>query len=216
MSYTGTDFRRSAAAITSKISAECMHLCELDSAVGDGDHGTTIQRGTKAGLEKLQTSPPASLSEDLSSFSMGMLSSMGGASGPIYGSFFMGMASAAKGHESADAPLFLAMLKQGLAQIQKIGKAEAGDKTLIDSLSPAIQAYEAALAEGADFATCLQKMTAAAWAGVERTKSLISKRGRSRYAGERGIGSPDAGATSMAFMLECFANTATGDKSCAS
>ncbi|MEN9359610.1 MAG: hypothetical protein RL095_1145 [Verrucomicrobiota bacterium] len=210
------DFRRAAAAITAKINAECLHLCELDSAVGDGDHGTTIQRGTKAGLEKLQAAPPASLSEDLMSFSMGMLSSMGGASGPIYGSFFQGMAMAAKGHQAADAPLFLAMLKQGLAQIQKIGKAEPGDKTLIDSLLPAIQAYEAALAEGADFATCLQRMSAAAWQGVEHTKTLVSKRGRSRYAGERGLGHADAGATSMALMLECLANNAKGETSCAS
>jgi dihydroxyacetone kinase-like protein len=106
-------------------------------------------------------------------------------------------------------------LKIGFEQIAKLGKAELGDKTLLDSLGPATDSFKEALDAGKSLEDCLTAATEGAWKGVEATKQMVSKKGRSRYAGERGLGHADAGATSMAYMLEAFATTVK-EKACAS
>jgi len=207
MGFTLEIWKETAGHIAKKIDEKTEELCQLDSMVGDGDHGTTIRRGTKAGLEKVMADIESSLQKSFLNFSMGMMSSMGGASGPIFASLFQGMAIGCQNKTEIDAETMLAMLKTGFDKIQAIGKAELNDKTLLDSLGPAIDSYKAALESGKSIEDCLLAAASGAWAGVEATKQMISKRGRSRYAGERGLGHADAGATSMAYMLDAFATT---------
>ena len=196
--------------VTKLICENSDKLCELDSVVGDGDHGTTIQRGVKAAQEKVDSNAPEEISKLFSTFAMGMVSSMGGASGPIFASFFQGMALASNGKSEVDAEMLLTAMQSGQDKIQAIGKAEEGDKTLIDALAPAIRAGRAALEAGSSFEEIVSATYKGAMEGVEETRKMVSKKGRSRYAGERGLGHPDAGATSMSLMLQAFADHVKG------
>jgi len=196
--------------VTKLICENSDKLCELDSVVGDGDHGTTIQRGVKAAQEKVDANAPEEISKLFSTFAMGMVSSMGGASGPIFASFFQCMALASNGKSDADAEVLLTAMQSGQDKIQAIGKAEEGDKTLIDALAPAIRAGRAALEAGSSFEEIVSAIYKGSMEGVEETRKMVSKKGRSRYAGERGLGHPDAGATSMSLMLQAFADHVKG------
>ena len=196
--------------ITKLICENSDKLCELDSVVGDGDHGTTIQRGVKAAQEKIDADAPEKIDKLFSTFAMGMVSSMGGASGPIFASFFQGMALASSGKDEVDADTLLTAMQSGQDKIQAIGKAEEGDKTLIDSLAPAIRAGKAAVETGSSFEDTISAIYKGSMEGVEETRKMVSKKGRSRYAGERGLGHPDAGATSMSLILQAFADHVKG------
>ena len=196
--------------ITKLICENSDKLCELDSVVGDGDHGTTIQRGVKAAQEKIDADAPEKIDKLFSTFAMGMVSSMGGASGPIFASFFQGMALASSGKDEVDADTLLTAMQSGQDKIQAIGKAEEGDKTLIDSLAPAIRAGKAAVEAGSSFEDTISAIYKGSMEGVEETRKMVSKKGRSRYAGERGLGHPDAGATSMSLILQAFADHVKG------
>ena len=190
--------------VTEIITENCTKLCELDSVVGDGDHGTTIQRGVKAAQEKVDTMAPDQIQKILATFAMGMVSSMGGASGPIFASLFQGMAIASAGKSTVNAEEIITMLESGLDKIVTLGKAEEGDKTLVDSLAPAIRAGKEVVGNG--LVETLTAVHKGALEGVENTRKMISKKGRSRYAGERGLGHPDAGATSISLILQCFSD----------
>ena len=196
--------------VTDVICENAIFLCELDSVVGDGDHGTTIRRGVKAAQEKIETEKPDKVDKLLAAYALGMVSTMGGASGPIFSSMFLGMGMASQGSEEVTLSHLVEAFESGLARVKKIGRSDEGDKTLIDALAPGIRALKASAEAGESLAVALGKMHEAAQEGIEETKKLVSKKGRSRYAGERGLGHQDAGATSVTLIINCFAEQAKG------
>jgi len=196
------DVKNYLAALNEAFDASKERLCKLDSVVGDGDHGTTIARGIRLGFDKISEENPDSINGMFKTFAMTMISSMGGASGPIFGSLFQGMAVATKGLDSIDAPTAAAMVAKGLEKVQKIGKAVPGEKTMVDALSPAAEA----MAAGGSLIEVIRAGVKAAEAGVEATKEMTAGKGRARYAGERGHGHADAGASSAVLILSTLEN----------
>jgi dihydroxyacetone kinase-like protein len=182
------------------------NLSDLDGMVGDGDHGVNMNKGATlcaAALEKT----PGNLNHCLSLLSKTFMGHIGGAMGPLYGMFFRGMAKACEGKETIDAAVFEAMLKSGEAGIRGISEAKVGDKTMMDTLVPALSAYSAALRSGRGFAESLEAMRQAAIAGRDSTKDLVAKVGRSSRLGERSRGVLDAGAVSLCLILESMADS---------
>lgn len=194
-------------AINATIQENALDLCKLDSVVGDGDHGTTLARGLKAGMEAVDAQSPATISELFQVVGKTMVSTMGGASGPLFGSLFRSMGGACKERETLSTSDLHAMFDAGAAKVMKLGKAERGYKTLLDSLLPGIESLEASVANGVGLSEAMRHMAEAAEAGVESTKDMVAKSGRARYAGERALGHVDAGATSIALMIRAFADT---------
>lgn len=191
-------------AINSAIQENSIVLCELDSVIGDGDHGTTLSRGLKAGLEAVDIQQPGSIAELFQIMGKTMVSSMGGVSGPLFGSLFSAMGTDCKNREILYIADVLSMFEAGARKIMMLGKAERGHKTLLDSLLPAIDSLKASAASGTNLHDAMLRMTEAAEAGVESTKNMVAKSGRARYAGDRALGRADAGATSIALMIRAF------------
>ncbi len=188
------------------INANRAYLSEIDGLIGDGDHGINMSKGFTICRERLLAEPSLpGLGESLDALAMTLLEGIGGSMGPLYGSFFMGLAETLAGHAQMDARLFGEALQAGVAGVQSVGDAKVGDKTLIDTLVPAREAYLAALATGADFAGALTAMVDAAEAGWQSTKNLQARIGRSARLGERSIGVLDAGATSCFLILKTLA-----------
>jgi len=181
-------------------------LCKLDSVFGDGDHGTTMKRGTNAAQQKVCTSPPEQIDKLLSGYAMAMLGSMGGASGPIFSSLFLGMSVAAAGQTKLDTIGMVNIFEQALKKVTSLGKAVEGDKTLVDSLAPAVRAARAEQENGGDLSKILASAHKAALEGVINTRDMIAKKGRARYAGERSLGHEDAGATTISLMFQAFSD----------
>jgi dihydroxyacetone kinase-like protein len=177
-------------------------LTRLDSAIGDADHGANMARGTAAVVAKLDASGgPAVL---LKQVGMTLVSTVGGASGPLYGTFFLRMATATGDAAELDAPAFGAALRAGVAGVVARGKAEPGDKTMIDALAPAVDAYDAALGNG-DLAAALRAAAGAGATGRDSTVPMQARKGRASYLGERSVGHQDPGATSAVLLLEAAA-----------
>lgn len=177
-------------------------LTRLDSAIGDADHGANMARGTAAVVAKLDASgSPAVL---LKQVGMTLVSTVGGASGPLYGTFFLRMATAAGDAAELDAAAFGAALRAGVAGVVARGKAEPGDKTMLDALVPAVDAYDAAL-DGGGLAGALRAAVDAGAAGRNATVPLQARKGRASYLGERSVGHQDPGATSAVLLLEAAA-----------
>lgn len=187
------------------IHANAAYLSQLDGAVGDGDHGINMDKGFSKARER--TAEGASLSEALRTLGNTLLGEIGGAMGPLYGSFFLEMASACADKREIDAATFRTMLEAALAAVQDLGSAKVGDKTLLDTLVPAVEAYRAAQESGAPFAECLAQMRAAAERGKDSTRDLVARIGRASRLGERSRGHLDAGATSCFFILSAFAES---------
>ncbi len=181
------------------------YLGEIDGAIGDGDHGVNMNKGFTF-YEERHGSEPADVTTAFKNLSQILMGEIGGSMGPIYGKLFRGMFRAAKGHDVIDANVFLQMLKDARDGVQEIGEAKKGDKTLMDTLIPATEAFEEALAGGKDFKACLEAMKAAAKAGWESTKPMQAKIGRAARLGERSIGVLDAGATSCCLILTSMAD----------
>ena len=200
--------------VTEEICDQALMLCELDSVVGDGDHGTTIRRGVIAGLERMEREQPESLDQLFAVYALGMVSTMGGASGPIFSSLFLGMGMATKGADEMHLEHLIQAFDNGRQRIMKIGKAKQGDKTLLDALGPGLKALQQSYVKGEDLALAFAHMHEAALAGVEQTKQMVSRKGRSRYAGERGLGHADAGATSVSIIIGCFASYIKSKETC--
>jgi dihydroxyacetone kinase-like protein len=178
------------------------YLIDLDAQIGDADHGANLDRGMKKVLE-LDTSAFATPGDYLKKVGMTLVSTVGGASGPLYGTFFLRAAGA---WDQAETPAGLGpALRAGLEGIQARGKAVLGDKTLVDALAPAVEAYEAAADDG--IAPALQAACAAAAAGRDATIPLVARKGRASYLGERSAGHQDPGATSITMLLEAMAKT---------
>lgn len=183
-----------------KFASEQANLNALDSAIGDGDHGANLARGFSKVVAKLDEQPPANPSALFKLTGMTLIGTVGGASGPLLGSFFLEAAKAAGDAASLDDAALAACLRAGLAGVRARGKAEPGDKTMVDALTPAIAVLDAggSLAEAAK----------AAHEGVEATKPIVARKGRASYLGERAIGHADPGATSSAMLLACLAGAA--------
>ena len=178
------------------------YLSEIDGAIGDGDHGINMSKGFSQCRDGLLAQPALpGLAQAFDALAMTLLDGIGGSMGPLYGSLFMGFAEALAGQQRMDAQLFGAALTQAVDGVQSVGNAQVGDKTLMDTLIPARDAYLAALAQGQDFAGALGAMVAAAEAGWQSTKALQARIGRSARLGERSIGVLDAGATSCFLLL---------------
>jgi dihydroxyacetone kinase-like protein len=184
-------------------------LTALDSAIGDADHGANMDRGMSAAVAALEASPPADPGALLKQVGMTLVSKVGGASGPLYGTFFLRMAGAL-GPDPADGETFARALRAGLDGVIARGKAEPGDKTMLDALVPACDALDAALAAGEPFGAALTAAAAAAGAGRDATVPLVARKGRASYLGERSAGHQDPGATSTALLLDAAVTALSG------
>jgi len=192
-------------ALIETIHTNAAFLSEVDGAIGDGDHGINMDKGflkTRAVLGDRQVH----ISEGLEILGNILLNDIGGAMGPIYGTFFMEMASACHDCESIDRAGFGKMLERATRAIEELGGAKVGDKTLLDTLRPANNAYQAAIQEDMDFREALKEMKSAAELGKESTRNMIARIGRASRLGERSRGHLDAGATSCDFILQAMAD----------
>lgn len=183
-------------------------LTELDSAIGDADHGANMARGTGAVVEKFAGTAPATADELLKTAGMTLVSSVGGASGPLYGTVFLRMGMTAGAVAELDAAALGGALRAGLEGVVARGKAEAGDKTMFDAFAPALDAYDAAVADGSGLAAATRAAADAAAAGRDATLPLVARKGRASYLGERSVGHLDPGAASTALLFETLAATA--------
>ena len=182
------------------------HLSEIDGLIGDGDHGINMAKGFGRAAERIGTEPGA-IAPALEQLSDVLMSEIGGSMGPLYGFMFHNMSLSVAGRAAIDAEGFSAMLHAGLAGVRGTGKAQVGDKTLVDCFVPAVEAFDAAKADG--FALALAAMTRAAEAGRDSTVDMVAKLGRAARLGERSRGVPDAGATSCCLILTELAAATT-------
>ncbi len=183
------------------------YLTELDSAIGDADHGANMDRGFKKVMEKLPTVADKDIGNILKTVGMTLISSVGGASGPLYGTFYMrsGMAMAAKEELNGD-DLFK-LLQAGVEGVLQRGRPNLEDKTMYDAWAPALTAMQAALAEGKGVVALLETAVSAAEQGMKDTIPLQARKGRASYLGERSIGHQDPGATSSYLILNALLET---------
>ncbi|UCF99472.1 MAG: dihydroxyacetone kinase subunit L [Spirochaetaceae bacterium] len=179
-------------------------LTRLDKAIGDGDHGINMDRGFRKVLEQLDGAAASDLSGILKTAAMALISSVGGASGPLYGTFFLRASAAAAGKKDLSASDFHKLMEAGLGGVRQRGKAQAGDKTMVDALLPAVQAFGEALSEQQNLTSALARGVEAARRGAEATVPLIARKGRASYLGERSAGHQDPGATSSYLILKAL------------
>ncbi|MDX3974386.1 dihydroxyacetone kinase subunit DhaL [Shinella sp.] len=177
------------------------YLSEIDGKIGDGDHGVNMAKGFGMAAERLKGKDVA-LAESLDTLGTVLMTEIGGSMGPLYGVMFTEFAEKIEGVEKIDATAYSKMLHAGIEGIQSIGSAKVGDKTLIDTLVPAIEAFDKATAEGKSFSEALEALVTAAETGRDSTINLIAKIGRASRLGERSLGVLDAGATSCAIILK--------------
>lgn len=183
------------------------YLTDLDSAIGDADHGTNMDRGFKKVMEKLPTVADKDIGNILKTVGMTLISSVGGASGPLYGTFYMRGGMAADAKEELDNNDLVNVLQGAVDGIIQRGRAQPGDKTMVDALLPALDALKAAVAEGQGAADALAAAVAAAEQGMKDTIPLQARKGRASYLGERSIGHQDPGATSSYLILNALLET---------
>jgi phosphoenolpyruvate---glycerone phosphotransferase subunit DhaL len=181
-------------------------LVALDTAIGDGDHGTNMNRGMTKALEKLEASEQDDAGAVLKTVAMALISSVGGAAGPLYGTLFLQMGNALAGQQDVDLAAYAAAWRKGLEGVQARGKAEPGDKTMVDALIPAVEALEAA----SDLDGGLRAAAQAAEQGMKSTTPLVARKGRASYLGERSAGHQDPGATSTYYLFESAAEALAG------
>jgi phosphoenolpyruvate---glycerone phosphotransferase subunit DhaL len=177
------------------------YLSEIDGKIGDGDHGVNMAKGFGMAAERLKDKN-ASLAVSLDTLGTVLMTEIGGSMGPLYGVMFTEFAETIEGVEKIDAAAYSKMLHAGLAGIQSIGSAKVGDKTLLDTFVPAVEAFDAATANGKSFGEALEALVAAAETGRDSTINLVAKIGRASRLGERSLGVLDAGATSCAIILK--------------
>ena len=180
-------------------------LTDLDAAIGDADHGINMDRGMTAVLSALDEAAPADMAALCKQVGMTLVKSVGGASGPLYGTFFLRMAGALGSGDGVDAADFAKALRAGVEGVVQRGRAEAGDKTMFDALAPALDALDAALASGGDLRVALADATAAAETGRDATESMVARKGRASYLGQRSVGHIDPGAASAAMLIAAAA-----------
>lgn len=183
------------------------YLTQLDSAIGDADHGINMDRGMQAALAKLEQIPGGDIGNLMKTVGMTLVSTVGGAGGPLYGTLFLQFGIATAGKAELEPEDWALALGKGVEGVQMRGKAEPGDKTMVDALIPARDAYRAALEEGASFEEALRRSAAAAEEGMKATIPLVARKGRASYLGERSAGHQDPGATSSYLLVRTAAET---------
>jgi len=183
------------------------HLTELDAAIGDADHGSNLDRGMKAAVVALDELGPTAAGPMLSKIGMTLVSTVGGASGPLYGTLFLRMGTSLGETDEVTADQVAAALRAGLDGVVARGKAVAEDKTMYDALAPAVDALEAALKDGLALGEALAQAGAAADRGRDATIPMLARKGRASYLGERSVGHQDPGATSTALLVRAAAET---------
>ncbi len=181
-------------------------LVRLDTAIGDGDHGTNMDRGMRKALEKLGAQEQADIGAILKTVAMTLISSVGGAAGPLYGTLFLQMGTALGGKEDADLQAYAGAWRKGIEGVQARGKAEPGDKTMVDALLPALGALE----QASDLDNALREAEAAAERGMQDTIPLVARKGRASYLGERSRDHQDPGATSTYYLCQTAAQALAG------
>jgi dihydroxyacetone kinase-like protein len=192
------------------IAAEKSTLTDLDSAIGDADHGANMDRGMTAVLATLDAEHPGTPATVLKRTGMTLVSTVGGASGPLYGTAFLRMAAAAGDTDALDGPAFAKILRAALDGVVARGKAVPGDKTMVDALTPAVDAMDAALAAGQSLPDALSAAVRAAEQGRAATIPLVARKGRASYLGERSAGHQDPGATSVTLLFTAAASALAG------
>jgi phosphoenolpyruvate---glycerone phosphotransferase subunit DhaL len=197
--YAG--FTRMLSGAIRSVSDHHEYLSQLDTVIGDGDHGVTMLRSMKKLASILDATQIENLETLLNEMSWALLGIDGGASGPLLGLIFMGFAEAAAGKTSLDSAGFVALFDAGLASLRKQTKAGVGDKTLMDALIPAIEAMHQAATAGADLETLFDQAAAAAEQGVQSTREMVARFGRAKNQGQRTLGHQDPMATTIAFFI---------------
>lgn len=189
-------------AIGEAIIANKEYLTELDSPIGDSDHGMNLARGFEAAREKMEGLPADDVAGTIKKAGMTLLSTVGGASGALYATAFLRAAAAVGDAKAVDSATALAMFEAAIKGIQERGKATTGEKTMLDALIPAYEAMKAEVDAGKSMAEGFDAAVKAAEEGVEYTKTIIATKGRASYLGERSIGHQDPGATSSTIVLQ--------------
>jgi dihydroxyacetone kinase-like protein len=181
-------------------------LVKLDTAIGDGDHGTNMDRGMRKAIEKLDTQEQPDAGAVLKTVAMALISSVGGAAGPLYGTLLLQIGTALAGNDEIDQEAYAAAWRKGIAGVQSRGKAQLGDKTMLDALVPGVEALE----QASDLDTGLREAAKAAESGMRDTIPLLARKGRASYLGERSQDHQDPGATSTYYLYLTAADALTG------
>lgn len=202
-----TAFQSWIAACSESITTHADDLTELDRAIGDADHGSNMRRGLSACAALADQEDFSSIDAYLKKVGMTLVSTVGGASGPLYGTFFLRLAGPLAASEDVGSREFGQALRAGVEGIVARGKAEAGDKTMYDAFSPALEAFESAAGSGAGLGEALQAAADAAAQGRDATEPMVARKGRASYLGERSAGHQDPGATSATLLIEAAAKT---------
>jgi len=210
MSVSYDDADRWVRAFATTIADNKEYLTDLDSAIGDADHGINMNRGMQAVLAKIDGLETNDIGLLFKTVGMTLVSTVGGAGGPLYGTLFLQLGVATGGMTEIDAKAWLEALGAAVSGVQARGKAEAGDKTMLDALMPARDALAEAVGEGAGFAEALRRSMEAGEAGAKATIPLVARKGRASYLGERSAGHQDPGATSSYLLLKTAAETWSG------
>jgi dihydroxyacetone kinase-like protein len=191
------------------------YLTTLDSAIGDADHGTNMERGMRKALERLDGVEGDDIGATLKAVGMALVSSVGGAGGPLYGTLFIQMGGATAGKDEVVLADWAQAVKAGVDGVQSRGKAEPGDKTMVDALLPAAEALREAADQGTELAEALRQAAGAAEEGMKATIELVARKGRASYLGPRSAGHQDPGATSSYLLMKSAADVLVTDKSSA-
>ncbi|GAA0179522.1 dihydroxyacetone kinase subunit DhaL [Clostridium sediminicola] len=202
MSVSGKEVIDFLIQVNNKLIENKAFLSELDAAIGDGDHGLNMSRGFSAVVEKIKNDDGKDIGNILKKTGMALISNVGGASGPLYGTAFMKAGVAVAGKSELTINDFIVILEEALAGIKMRGKAQLGDKTMIDAIEPALEALKSAVDNNLSSTESLKLTKEAAYKGVQHTKEIIAKKGRASYLGERSIGHQDPGATSSYIIFE--------------
>jgi dihydroxyacetone kinase-like protein len=201
MSITTDKVRSIICSIAAVIGEQKQYLSGLDQAIGDGDHGFNMARGFEAVMAKFKDTPGADIGDVLKTTAMALISNVGGASGPLYGTLFLKASGLARGLTEIDLPGFVPIFKEGVLGVQARGKAEVGEKTMIDVLFPVLESLEKDAAGGLSGREAFANAEKLAAECVQKTKDIIAKKGRASYLGERSIGHIDPGAASSHLII---------------
>ena len=194
-------------AFASDVADNREYLTRLDSAIGDADHGINMNRGLQATLGKLEAVSTGDIGSLLKTVGMTLVSTVGGAGGPLYGTFFLQLGTSTAGKSELTLEDWAAALEAGVNGVQMRGKAQPGDKTMLDALVPARDALKAAIGDGVPLGDALRRSATAAEEGMKATIPLVARKGRASYLGERSAGHQDPGATSSYLLLKAAADT---------
>jgi phosphoenolpyruvate---glycerone phosphotransferase subunit DhaL len=211
VSVTTSDVRAWIGDFATAIAEHRQELVRLDTAIGDADHGTNMDRGMRAAVEKVEATDADDIGAVLKAVGMALVSKVGGAAGPLYGTLFLQMGMATGGKSEIDLAGWADALEAGVKGVQARGKAELEDKTMIDALVPAVDALRAAANDGASLGDALRRSADAAEEGMKATIPLEARKGRASYLGPRSVGHQDPGATSAHLLVRTAAERFGGD-----